>query len=127
MLLAIQRVSNLAFSRSGGDGAGRLRGAAQDSLDGDLQCAQGSVIRRSSLDAELNCAAARGNLTMCCNTEWRSSLFAWLAQYTGLRSTHGSVIRRPSLRAERQRGPSCEGGPGAPRRQLVRFVIQAWR
>jgi hypothetical protein len=94
-------------------------------LCSDPHCARGSIIWRSSLDAELACGADLKTLTRC-QSHWletcalrrarpisRPSFCAWLRYMEAL------ALRRPHLG---QRSPLCEGGPALP--EKIGFVLQ---
>jgi hypothetical protein len=89
---------------------------AQCALGGDLHCAQGSMIRRSSLDAGLRCVALTAVLALCRN-HWIETFAARMARVCG-RSSFCALLHCMEIFVLR-RAPAC-----APRPQFwVRFAI----
>ena len=79
-------------------------------LGSDPHYAQGSVARRSSLDAELACGAAPRRSCGVGVIDRRPALCAELDVYNDLHFVHGVVIWRPSLCADLTWGSACRYG-----------------
>ena len=106
-------------------------------LCGDLHCAQDSLIRRPSLDAELDCVAALRTLTRYTeslvgdprsgqsshNSETRTLRRALLCRDLRPAQSGASAFSPPLCTAAR----CCRNWPALPDENWVRFVMGAWR